>query len=142
MKVINLLTTKPQGVITIQPQQTLKSAAQILAEKNIGALVVVDDGGQLVGILSERDIIRRAGESDDVLAAVVGDVMTPNPVVGSPDDDMMSVASTMTDGRFRHLPILADGALIGIISIGDILKAQRDRYRGERNTLETQIMAE
>lgn len=142
MKVSTILSTKQRDVITIQPEETVKTAVATLTKHNIGALVVVDDAGQLTGILSERDVIRVASETDDVLTLTVADVMTRDVITGTPQDDVMSVASTMTEKRFRHLPIVKDNELIGIISIGDLMKAQRDQYRGERNTLETQIMAD
>jgi CBS domain-containing protein len=82
------------------------------------------------------------GRSADVSAALVGETMTADIITGLPDDDLMSVSHTMTERRFRHLPIVVNDQLIGMISIGDVLKAQRDLYRGERNTLETQILAE
>lgn len=142
MKVSTILTTKRPGVITIRPFQTLKEAAQLLNRHRIGALIVLDDHEQPVGILSERDIVRIASESDGVLACPVADAMTASLITGVPDDDLLSVAHTMTERHIRHLPILANGRLVGIVSIGDVLKAQRNQYRGERNTLETQILAE
>lgn len=142
MKVSTILSTKQHDVITIRPEETVKTAVATLTKHNIGALIVVDDAGQLTGILSERDVIRVASETDDVLTLTVADVMTRDVITGTPQDDVMSVASTMTEKRFRHLPIVKDNELIGIVSIGDLMKAQRDQYRGERNTLETQIMAD
>ncbi len=142
MKVSRILATKPSKMITIGASQEIRSAVNMLAEHKIGALLVVDEAGKLIGILSERDIVRRAAESEDVFSYSVGDVMTRNVRVGLPQDDMMSVAHTMTEGRFRHLPIVNDNYdLVGMISIGDVMKAQRDAYRGEIDTLEMQIMA-
>jgi CBS domain-containing protein len=104
-------------------------------------LIVLGDDDQVVGIISERDIIHRVAASQDAFAHTVGEVMTKEVVIGVPEDDVMSVAHTMTERRFRHLPILDGSRLIGIVSIGDLLKAQRDQYLGEIDTLETQIMA-
>ncbi|GAB4271213.1 MAG: CBS domain-containing protein [Candidatus Promineifilaceae bacterium] len=142
MKVSHILSSKTGDLVTITPEQTIKTAVKQLVERNIGALLVVDDNGNLVGILSERDIIRWSSQTDDVLKMSVAEVMTRNVVTGLPQDDLMSVANTMTERRFRHLPIMDGGKLIGIISIGDVLKAQRDKYRGEIDTLETQLMAD
>lgn len=142
MKVSHILASKTGELVTITPEQTIKTAVKQLVERNIGALLVVDDNGNLVGILSERDIIRWSSQTDDVLKMSVAEVMTRNVVTGLPQDDLMSVANTMTERRFRHLPIMDGGKLIGIISIGDVLKAQRDKYRGEIDTLETQLMAD
>ncbi|MCA9923482.1 MAG: CBS domain-containing protein [Anaerolineales bacterium] len=142
MKVSSILTTKRQEIITISPEQTLKEAAVLLAQHKIGALVVVNTANKPVGILSERDIVREFGQNRGAAERLVQDAMTTNIITGLPDDDLMSVAHTMIEKRFRHLPIVVDEKLAGIISIGDVLKAQRDLYRGERNTLETQILAD
>lgn len=142
MKVQRILATKIKGVITITPEKTVKDAAALLAQHHIGALLVLNDNQQLVGILSERDIIREAARNDQVLSQAVAQVMTPEVVTGTPEDDIYSVAHVMTERRFRHLPIVEEGQLIGMISIGDIMKAQRDAYRGEVNTLEMQLLAD
>jgi CBS domain-containing protein len=143
MKVSRILSTKSKGVITTHPDQTLRDVVVLLTEHNIGALVVVDENSKLVGIISERDIIRRAAQSETIFSLPVSEVMTKDVVTGLPQDDVISVAHTMTEKRFRHLPILDDeGRLVGIISIGDVLKSQRDQYRGEIDTLETQILAD
>ncbi len=142
MKVSRILATKPSKIITIGVGQKIRTAVDMLTEHRIGALLVVNDAGKLIGILSERDIVRRAAKDEEVFSLVVGDVMTRNVRVGLPQDDMMSVAHTMTEGRFRHLPIVDENYdLVGMISIGDVMKAQRDAYRGEIDTLEMQIMA-
>ena len=142
MKVQTILATKSTKVITSQPEQTLKEAALLLTEHNIGSLVVLNNTGELVGIVTERDIIRAAARHDDVLSQTISQVMTKKVITGLPQDDVMSVAHTMTENRFRHLPILDQGDLVGIISIGDVVKFQRDHYRGERDTLQTQIIAD
>ncbi len=140
MKVRTILSTKGTNVITIRPQQTLKEATFLLAEHNIGALVVVNDARQPVGIISERDILRAAARHDDAFSRTVGEVMTKDLITGMPQDDLVSVANKMTEKRFRHLPIMDQGELVGIVSIGDVVKAQRDQYKGEIDTLQTQII--
>jgi CBS domain-containing protein len=140
MKIRTILTTKGTKVITVHPEQTLKEAAVLLAEHNIGALVVVDNAGQPVGIISERDIICVAAKHDDVLAWRVSEAMTKDLVTGLPQDDLSSVAHTMQEKGFRHLPIVEHGELVGIVSIRDVMEAQRDQYMGEIDTLETQII--
>lgn len=142
MKVSHILSAKKGDLITIQPDQTIRTAVKMLVQHNIGALIVVDDQGHLVGILSERDVIRWSSQTDGVLTMSVAEVMTRKVVTGMPQDDLMSVANTMTERRFRHLPIVDGDNLVGIISIGDVIKAQRDAYRGEIDTLETQILAD
>jgi CBS domain-containing protein len=142
MKINSLLSTKSATVITIGPGQKVSLAISMMASHNIGALVVTNNIGRVVGIISERDIVRMAAQREDVTGLAVADVMTRKVVIGVPEDDIISVAHTMTEKRFRHLPVIDEGRLVGIISIGDILKAQRDQYRGEIDTLETQIMAD
>lgn len=142
MKVRMILAKKGMKVITITPDQQIRQAIIILTQKNIGALVVVDDGKQPIGILSERDIIRQAAVDEDLFSLTVAELMTKQLITGRPNDDAFSIAHTMTEKRFRHMPILEEGELVGIVSLGDIMKAERDRYRGEIDTLETQIMAD
>jgi CBS domain-containing protein len=140
MKVRTILATKGTKVITIRPMQTLREAARLLAEHNIGALVVVNEEGLPVGILSERDIVRAAAK--EAFSQPVDQVMTKEVIIGLPQDDLMSVAHTMTEKRFRHLPIMDQGQLVGIVSIRDVVKCQRDLFRGEIDTLQTQIIAD
>jgi CBS domain-containing protein len=140
MKVQTILAKKGTNVVTIRPEQSIKEATRLLVEYNIGALVVVNEARQPVGIISERDILRAAARRDDAFARPVSQVMTKDVVIGLPQDDIISVAHTMTERRFRHLPIVEKGELIGIISIGDVVKAQRDQYQGEIYTLQTQII--
>jgi CBS domain-containing protein len=145
MNVRQILASKGMGVarvITIRPEQQVREAVASLSKHRIGALVVVNNEGRPVGIISERDIVRYAAESENVFSRLVGDIMTRRVITGIPQDEVASVAHTMTEGRFRHLPIMEGDQLVGIISIGDILKAERDAYRGEIDTLETQIMAD
>lgn len=141
MKISSILATKSSEVITIGPDQTISEAISRLSYYNIGVLIVVGDRGNVVGIISERDIVRRLVEDQELLSRKVSEVMTSEVIVGVPEDDVMSVVHTMTEKRFRHIPVISKGQLIGIISIGDILKAQRDQYHGQIDTLETQLMA-
>lgn len=142
MKVKRILATKGTGVITILPEASIQQAVAKLAEHRIGSLVVVDAQGELVGIISERDVVWGTAADPNLFERRVVDLMTRDVVVGMPQDDVMAVAHIMTERRIRHLPIVDAGKLIGIVSIGDVLKAQRDAYRGEIDTLETQIMAD
>lgn len=141
MKVSTILATKGAHVVTISPEVPVSEAVRLFSKHDIGALVVVSDD-QLMGILSERDIVRQLAHYERMLDVPVQNLMTPRVIVGRPQDDLASIIHTMTEKRFRHLPIVEDGRLIGIISIGDVLKAQRDQYRGEISTLETQIIGE
>lgn len=141
MKIDTILATKGMNVVTIQPQRSLKEAVRLLERHNIGALVVVNESGMPIGIISERDIVRQAARDDkDLLTRPVSAVMTRNVVTGSPQDDLQSVLRTMTEKHFRHLPIMDQGRLAGIISIGDVVKAQITEYQGEIETLETRVV--
>jgi len=142
MKVRTILATKGTTVVTVRPQQSLREAARLLAEHNIGALVAVNEEDGIVGIISERDIIRAAARLEEALSRPVSEIMTKEVIVGLPNDDLIAVANAMTERRFRHLPILERGEMVGIISMGDIVKSQRDQYKGEIDTLETQIIAD
>lgn len=141
MKVRNILATKKGHLITIDAEQPVRKAIAMLVDNRIGALLVMDSTGKLAGILSERDIMRTAATDEALFDRPVTDIMTREVVVGMPQDDVIAVAHTMLEKRFRHLPIMDEGQLIGIISIGDVLKIQRDAYRGKVDTLETRIIA-
>jgi CBS domain-containing protein len=142
MTVATILARKGLKVVTIRPEQTLREALAMLAEHSIGAILVTDARGGLVGILSERDIVREAVRNEKFFDLAVSAIMTSNVISGLPQDDVSAVATTMTNKRFRHLPVLDGGKIVGVISLGDIVKAQRDEYLGAIDTLETQIIGE
>jgi CBS domain-containing protein len=140
MKIESILATKSMNVITVRPGQSLKDAIDLLTEHDIGALIVVNDLGKPVGIISERDIIREAARTETILSQTIDRVMTKDLIVASPEDDLSSVLQTMIAGHFRHLPIVDRERLIGVISIRDVLKVQLNEYKGEVDTLQTQII--
>jgi CBS domain-containing protein len=142
MEIWQILARKGKNVVTARPEQTVRDAVSLLVKHQIGALIITDSDEHPVGILSERDIIHRAAENETLFSESIDSLMTKNIIVGTPQDDTYSVAATMTENRFRHLPIMEQDRLIGIVSIGDILKAERDQYRGEVDTLETVLMAD
>lgn len=139
MKIDAVLATKGGNVFTAQPEQSIKAAVAVLSKHNIGALVVVDGSNQVIGILSERDIVRRASHDDQVFTRTVRQLMTGKVVTGSPHDDLETVMRTMTQKHFRHLPIVENGKLIGIVALGDLVKARLDQYIGEVENLQTQL---
>lgn len=142
MKVRRILAAKSGDVITMRPEQTIREAVRLLTEHNIGAIIVIGPSEtRPVGIVSERDIIRKVASDETCFSDPVDTIMTRELVTGMPQDDLYSVAHTMTERRFRHLPIMDEGRLVGIISIGDVMKAQRDAYRGEIDTREVQLLA-
>ena len=143
MDLRSILATKSRQIITIKPEQTLAEALKVLKQHNIGALVVLGTEDEIAGIVSERDIVRVAADNRDFFGLKVEQVMTRDVVLGIPEDDVIHVAHVMTERRFRHLPVVdADKHIIGIVSIGDVLKCQRDQFLGEIDTLETQILAD
>ena len=142
MKVADVLASKGAQVITVQPKQTIKEAVDLMDVHNIGGLVVVNPVGEIQGIITERDMIRYAAKENPTFSAQVSSIMSRNVIVGVLQDEIDSVAHTMTEKHFRHLPVVDDGNLVGILTIGDVVKAQRDRYEGELHTLQIQITAE
>jgi len=140
MDIARILATKGDTAVTARPDQSIRDGLALLARHNIGALIVVDAAGAPIGILSERDIVREAARNEAVFTRRIGDLMTRDVITGQPHDDLAAVAYTMTDKRIRHLPVMEKGKLVGIVSIGDILKAQRDHYRGEADTLQAMIL--
>jgi CBS domain-containing protein len=140
MKLSAVLAAKGTKVFTIGPSASVQDAIRELAGANIGALIVVDSNGAPTGILSERDIIRRMAAATEVRSAKVGDLMSSPIVTGRPDDDADSVLRTMTAKRFRHLPVVDSGQLVGMVTIGDLVKAELTEFRGAVETLETQLM--
>lgn len=134
MKVGDLSQAKDIPLATIGPDQTVHEAIQKLAALNIGALPVVGIEDRLIGIITERDVLQLCASADAASAALqrkVGDVMTTDLVIGVPDDDITYVMQVMTERRIRHLPILDSGTLVGIVSIGDVVKAQYEQKETE-----------
>ena len=140
MNIASILATKGDKVVTIRAEQSIREALGVLSRHNIGALVVVDGGMRPVGILSERDIVRAAAQDEQVFPMLVGQLMTRDLVLGTPGDDLGAVGQTMVQRRIRHLPVVQGDRLVGIVSIGDVMKAQRDQYLGEVDTLQTIVM--
>ncbi len=142
MLVSQILNSKSaQGVETVKPELMVSEAAAILSEKRIGSLVVSEDGNVPVGILSERDIVRELGKRGDAcLKLKVSDLMTKRIITCSPDDNAVDVLTRMTEGRFRHLPVMEGGRMIGLISIGDAVKARLSELAMEKDALEGMIM--
>lgn len=142
MLVQQILKSKgDEGVITIKPAMLVSEAASILAEKRIGGLVVSADGDSADGILSERDIVRSlAMRGASCLSDKVEDLMTRNPVCCSRQDPSDAVLARMTDGRFRHMPVVEEGKLVGIVTIGDVVKARLQELAMEKDALQGMIM--
>ena len=142
MLVQQILKSKGDGaVITITPETKVSEAAQTLAERRIGGLIVSRDGETVDGILSERDIVRSlAVRGTSCMTESVSEMMTRKPVCCSKQDSSDAVLARMTDGRFRHMPVVEDGKLVGIVTIGDVVKARLEELSMEKNALEGMIM--
>lgn len=140
MFVSDILGQKGSRVVAVTPDETLASAIATLSARRIGAVLVLDRDKNLVGVLSERDILhavaRRAAEA---LALRVGEVMTTPVVTCDPDDTVEHVMELMTNGRFRHLPVVRRGDLLGVVSIGDVVKWRLDETRQEAEVLRQYI---
>lgn len=136
MRVDGVLQGKGSEVATIGPDQTLLSAVAELGRRRIGALVVVSGDGSVVGIISERDIVAAiARDGSAVLEQAVRGVMTTEVISCSPNDTMEQLMSAMTEQHIRHLPVVSDGALVGIVSIGDVVKRRVTEIQDEATAL-------
>jgi CBS domain-containing protein len=125
MKISEILRTKGHDVVTITETQSVLAAAEVLVARNIGGLVVMD-GERLIGIITERDILRLTARAPgDAGSTPVGDVMTAEPITATPDDLLPDMMRVMTERKIRHLPVMEDDRLVGIISIGDLVNACR-----------------
>ena len=140
MKIQSVLATLGPRVATVRDDRTVSDAIQALSSRNIGALVVTNEAGAPCGIISERDIIRQLARDPSALDLPISVVMTRDVVYGAPGDDVDSVLRTMTGGHFRHLPVLEEGKLAGMVTTGDLAKARLDALQGAVDTLEVQLM--
>ncbi len=139
MQISTILATKGSTVFTVTPNQTVREAVALLVDKRIGAVVVVDDTGRPIGIVSERDVVRELAKNENVLNEPIGRIMTSDVIIARPGDDLKAVSKTMTVRRFRHLPVMDHHEMVGIVSIGDVVKAQLEEYEGELETLQTRV---
>ena len=140
MKVANILQKKGADVATIKAEMPISDVVGVLRDKDVGALVVSGDGRTVDGILSERDVVRGlAKDGAGLPSKKAGDLMTPTVKTCGPDDTVQDLMGVMTEMRIRHLPVVADGALCGIISIGDIVKARMDELENEASALRDYI---
>ncbi|SFG94291.1 CBS domain-containing protein [Methylobacterium gossipiicola] len=140
MTVARILAEKGRSVVTVEPQRTLDEAIHLLAEKRIGAVVVSDAEGAVLGILSERDIMRAlARQGAAALDALVSEHMTADVVTCARDASVEDVMHLMTDGRFRHVPVLEGGRLAGLISIGDVVKRRIAAVEAEHQAMRDYI---
>ena len=140
MKINDVIRAKPSHeVVTIGPDATVRELIALLAEHNVGALVVSDDGESVTGIVSERDVVRRLHADTGVLDTAVREIMTADVRTCAGDDGLTDLMQTMTEHRIRHVPVVADGKLTGIISIGDVVKSRIGELEFERDQLDSYV---
>lgn len=141
MTVKSVLSRKGTNVITIEPTATLAAAVKVLAERRIGALVVTGAEGRIIGIVSERDIVRGLAEhGGNALQRPIADVMTRKVITCSERDTIAELMEKMTIGKFRHLPVVeSEGRLAGIISIGDVVKRRVEELEHDGAALQDYI---
>lgn len=142
MLVHQILKNKATGdVVTVKSGTSVSQAAKVLSENRIGTVVVSDDGVMAKGILSERDIVREIGtRGASCMSDLVDDMMTSELVTCGPDERAGAVLKKMTDGHFRHMPVLKDGKMIGLITLGDVVKARMAELESTKDALEGMIM--
>jgi CBS domain-containing protein len=140
MQVKDILAAKGGDVVGIEATATLQAAAKLLAERRIGAVVIRGAGGRLAGILSERDIVRAVSKHGAAaLDLPVGQAMTREVITCAETDTCAEIMERMTSGKFRHLPVLRDNELIGLVSIGDVVKQRVDEIERESEAMRDYI---
>jgi CBS domain-containing protein len=140
MKIVEVLNAKPEGgVITISPDAGVRELLAQMAEHNVGALIVSSDGETIAGIVSERDVVRHLHHDGTVVNNTVGAIMTEVVETTSPDSTLDELMETMTNRRIRHVPVVEDGKLVGIVSIGDVVKHKMSQLEFERDQLDSYV---
>ena len=136
MRISEVLAGKSiPGVITIKPDASVRELLTLLAEHNVGAVIVSPDGTEVGGMVSERDVVRRLNDGDAILDGPVTDIMTSVVHTCEPNHQIEELMQVMTEHRVRHVPIITDGKLTGMISIGDVVKARIAHLEFERDQL-------
>jgi CBS domain-containing protein len=140
MRINQVLAAKAsQDVVTVSPDGSVRELLRLLAEHNVGALVVSRDGRRLEGIVSERDVVRSLARGDDVLDAQVSSIMTSDVRTCEGDNAVNDLMQVMTEHRIRHVPVLKNDELVGIISIGDVVKSRMSELEFERDQLDSYV---
>jgi CBS domain-containing protein len=142
MFVSNILSQKGGLVFSVSPGTTVAQVTQQLSTRRIGSVLVIDRGDAVIGIVSERDIVRAlANNGPKALELEVAEIMTRDVTTCDPDDPIEHVMQVMTRGRFRHLPVVRKGELLGLVSIGDVVKARLEETQHETEALKAYIVA-
>jgi CBS domain-containing protein len=140
MRISDVLRRKGDLVVTVPPDESVRTLLAMLSEHGVGAMVVSADGRSVDGIVSERDVVRHLHDDGEaMLEATVAQIMTSDVHTCVPGDAVTDLMRTMTDQRIRHIPVVVDGALAGIVSIGDVVKHRIDELTDERDQLTAYI---
>jgi len=140
MRISDVIGSKSsKAVITISPDATVRDLIQLLGQHNVGALIVSSDGAAVDGIVSERDVVRHLLDSDDILDGAVSAIMTVDVATTEPATSLDDMRVLMTERRIRHVPVVSEGRLTGIVSIGDVVKAAMDQLEFERDQLDSYV---
>lgn len=140
MAVAHILRQKGTSVVTVAPGDSVQTIVDMLASHRIGAVVVVDPSGGIAGIVSERDVVRAmAGDASAVLAKTARDIMTTKVQTCSPSDSEAELMQVMTESRIRHLPVIVNGRVAGMISIGDVVKLRIESMQAETDHMKSYI---
>ena len=140
MRIGDVLGAKPsKDVVTIAPEAGVKELLALLAEHNVGALIVSTDGETVQGIVSERDVVRHLHHAGTVVNNTVGAIMTAQVETCEPDTQLDDLMKTMTERRIRHVPVVEGDRLVGIVSIGDVVKHRMDQLTFERDQLDNYV---
>ncbi len=136
MRVSEVLASKgSDAIFTISPDASIRELLDVLADRNVGAMIVSDDGETMIGIVSERDVVRKLRDVDNAREVTVASIMTTDVQVAGPEDSFTSLMLAMTEHRVRHIPVLDDGRLVGVLSIGDAVKHRMEQLEFERDQL-------
>jgi CBS domain-containing protein len=136
MKISDVVRHKGDHVVTVKPDDSVEATLQVLADHGIGAVVVSADGSSVDGIVSERDVVRQlVSAGREMLGRAVSDIMTTEVQTAGLEDDLVDIATSMTNGRFRHMPVVVGGKLSGIVSLGDVVKHRLEEIQAERDQL-------
>lgn len=139
MRISDVLNTKGGDVVTVSPDTTVKEFVELLAKHNIGAAVVSTPTATVAGIVSERDVVRRLAHGPDVLDISVSDIMTSDVHTAAPEESVVSLMRLMSEHRVRHVPVVVDGELRGLVSIGDVVKSRIGELEFERDQLSSYV---
>ncbi len=139
MRISNVLKSKSGSLVTLPADATVRELVTLLAEHNIGAVIVTSDESPVAGIVSERDVVRGLISGPEILDKRVGDIMTTDVKTAVPTDSVDDLMRLMTEHRIRHIPVLVDGELKGIVSIGDVVKSRIGELEFERDQLESYV---